>query len=147
MATGGIPARTGSAGVPPACYQTKPAHPLAGRRRSQEQAGEWFRTMQNTPRKQGVAEMVSRCGGRKLLERVEPETKAGFLAAGGGLLDHACFDALVKTGDDGAQGGGGFVLFSAGEGGGVFFLQRVEARFDAGVAGLFAGAAAHAAFG
>ena len=101
-----------------------------------------------TPRESRVLlKIVFRPRERKLLESVEPEAEPGLLAAGGGFLDHARFDALVKTGDDGAQRNGGFIFFSAGEGGGVFFFQRVETRFDAGVAGLLAGAAAHAAFG
>src|ERR1022692_4972695 len=67
---------------------------------------------------------------RKLLDRVEPDAQAGFLAVGSAFVNGADLGGFVEGGSNGAQRDAGVLLFAGGHSGKVFLFQRVEARLD-----------------
>lgn len=62
-------------------------------------------------------------------------------------MNNSGFGGFVECGGDVFERRSCLVFFTGSDEGLILFLQRVEARFDAGVAGLLAGAAADPAFG
>ena len=82
-----------------------------------------------------------------LFDLVQLNRQARFLPARSALVNDAFFGGLVERGRDIFQSFGSIVLFSGSDQREIFFLERVEAGFDAAVLRVLAGTAPHAAFG
>ena len=83
---------------------------------------------------------------RALLEAIKLGAQARFLAVRGRAMHGADLGGFVERGTDVSQCRRRLALVSGAEQGQILALEGMQARFDAAVMGLFAGAVPHATF-